>query len=80
MAFAQAFSFELDPMCTVNDTIEDRVAEGGIADNLVPASDWDLAGDQQGAAAVAVIDDLQQISALLGVEWLRSPVVDDEQP
>jgi hypothetical protein len=34
VAFAQAFSFELDPMCTVNDTIEDRVAEGGIAEHL----------------------------------------------
>jgi hypothetical protein len=29
--------------------------------------------------AVAVLDDLQQIVALLGGEWLQAPVVEDQQ-
>ena len=66
-------------MGAVNDAVEDRVAEGGIADDLVPAADRNLAGDQQRAPLVAIVDDLEQIAALLGVERLRPPVVDDQQ-
>ena len=50
----------------------------GIADHLVPSTDRDLAGDQQRASVVAIIDDLEQIAALLGIERLRPPVVDDQ--
>ena len=52
---------------------------GGVADQVVPAVDGDLAGDQGGAAAVAFLDDLEQIAALLGTERLEAPVVEDEQ-
>ncbi len=34
---------------------------------------------KQRAAIVAAVDDLEQIAALLGVERLRSPIVDDQQ-
>ena len=33
----------------------------------MPAIDRDLAGDQQGSPVVAIIDDLEQIAALLGI-------------
>jgi hypothetical protein len=40
----------------------------------VPAIDRDLAGDQQGSPVVAIVDDLEQIAALLGVErWFARP-------
>lgn len=45
----------------------------------MPAVHWDLAGDQCGAPAVAILDDLQQVVALLGGEWLQSPVIEDQQ-
>jgi hypothetical protein len=45
----------------------------------MPAIDRQLAGNQQRAAIVAVVDDLEQIATLLGVERFRSPVVDDQE-
>src|SRR5579884_2006955 len=77
---AQRRTFQLDAMRTVNDAVEDRVTERGIGDHLVPFTDRDLAGDQQRAAVVAVIDNLEQVTALLGIERLWSPVVDDQEP
>ena len=63
----------------MDDAIEDGVGQCGIADDLVPAFDRDLAGDDERAAIVAVVDDLQQIAALLGGQRLGSPVVEDQQ-
>ena len=37
-----------------------------------------LTGDDGGSAAMAVVDDLQQIAPLLRGEWGQSPVVEDE--
>ena len=45
----------------------------------MPASHGDLAGDQQRALVVAVVDDLQQVAPLLGGERLWPPIVDDQQ-
>src|SRR3984893_7757023 len=67
-------------MGAVNDAVEDRVTERGIGDHLVPFTDRDLAGDQQRATIVAIVDDLEQIAALLGIKRLRPPIVDDQQP
>ena len=61
-------------MRAVNDAIEDRVSQGWIADNLVPAADGDLAGDQQRPFPFPVVDDLQQVPSLLGVQRLGTPV------
>ncbi len=63
----------------MDQTVEDGVGQRGITHDLVPAIDRHLAGDDQGAAIVAVLDNLQQIAALLGSQWLRSPVVQNEQ-
>ena len=43
-------------MCVVNDAIEDDVGVGGIADQLVPFVDRDLAGDDCRSAAVALFN------------------------
>ncbi len=66
-------------MRSVNDAIQDRVPQSWIPDNLVPATYGDLTGDQQRPFPFTVVDDLQQVASLLGVQRLRSPVVDDEQ-
>ena len=58
-------------MGAMNDAVEDRVTERGVGDHLVPFTDRDLAGDQQRPAVVAVVNDLEQIAALLGIKRLR---------
>ena len=51
-------------MGVVDDAVEDGVGQGRIADQVVPSVDRDLAGDQRGAAAVTLLDDLQEIAPL----------------
>ena len=67
-------------MGAVHNAVEDGIANRRIADEFVPARHGHLAGDQQRALLVAIIDDLQQIASLLGSERLRPPVVKDQQP
>jgi hypothetical protein len=38
---------EIDPVRVVDETIEDGVGIGRIADQLVPLVYWDLAGDDR---------------------------------
>jgi len=66
-------------MCVVDDAVEDRIGESWVTDQVVPSVHGNLAGDQRGATAVAVLDDLQQVVALLGGEWLQSPIIEDQQ-
>ena len=56
---SQALAGELDAIGVVNDAIEDGIGERRIADDLVPAVDRQLAGDDDGAGVVAVLDDLR---------------------
>ena len=73
VTLAQAGSLQLDAVGAVNDAVQDRVADRRIADEFVPARHGDLAGHQQRSLLVAVIDDLQQVAALLGGQRLRAP-------
>jgi hypothetical protein len=80
LALAQAGALQLEAVGTVDDTVQDGVAQSHVAHDLVPAGHGDLAGDQQRAPVVAVVDDLQQVAPLLRAQRLRPPVVDDQQP
>ena len=46
---------------------------------VMPAVHWDLAGDQRGATAVAILDEFQQVMALLSGERLQPPIIKDQQ-
>src|SRR5712691_44413 len=46
LLLAQAVALELQAMGVVDDPVEDGVGEGRLADQVVPAVDRDLAGDQ----------------------------------
>ena len=70
---AQGVAAQLDAMGVVDDAVEDGVGQSWVADQVVPAVHGDLAGDQRGAAAVAILDDLQQVVALLGGRAARAP-------
>ena len=67
-------------MSAVHDAVQRRVRQGGVSNDLVPAADRDLAGDQQRAPIVAVVDDLEEVATLLGIERLRPPIIDDQEP
>src|SRR2546430_5216687 len=49
------------------------------SDQLVPLINGKLAGDDGRMAAVAVLEDLQEVVASRGVERFEAPVVEDEQ-
>ena len=79
MLFPKALAGQFDAVGVVDEPIEDGVGDGGVADDFIPLADRHLAGDDDRAHLVAVIDDFQQIAALLGVQRLRPPIVQDEQ-
>jgi len=66
-------------MGVVNEPIEDSVGIGRIADHLVPFVDWDLAGEDGRASAIAFFEDLVEIAAGAGVERVEAPIVEDEE-
>jgi hypothetical protein len=75
---AQALAFKLDAVRVVNDTVEDGVGERGAADDLILLIDRHLAGDDQRARVVMILDNLQQVTTLFGRRRLRSPVIQDQ--
>ena len=66
-------------MCVVDEAIEDGVGEGRVADDLVPMFDRKLAGHHGRSAAVPILDDLQEVAALLGGHGSESPIVEDQK-
>jgi len=63
----------------VQEPVGDRAGECRVTNCLVPVSYGELAGDEGGAATVAVFADFQQVIALGLCKDLQAPVVDDEQ-
>src|SRR5690606_31141133 len=70
---------EIDGMSVVYEAIEDCVGDGWIADVLVPLADGELASEDSRSIAVAVLEDLEDIAALLFAHGRDAPVVDNEQ-
>src|SRR5271157_5698183 len=79
MPLAQALAGQLDAIGVVDDAVEDGVGERWDADQIVPAVHGNLAGDDERAFVVAILDDFEQIARLIGRERFGSPVVQDEQ-
>jgi hypothetical protein len=76
--FPHALPLQLDPVGIVDETIQDGVRQGWAADDFVPLREWHLAGDNGGAAAMAVLEDLEQILPLDLGEDGQAPVVQDQ--
>src|SRR6202011_443327 len=74
-----ALPVEIDPVGVMDQAVEDGVGVGGVTDQRVPLIDGKLAGDDGGMAAVAVLEDLQEVVASRGIERFEAPVVEDEQ-
>ena len=76
---AHALAGKFDPVGIVDDAIEDRIGKRRIANDVMPAIDRRLAGENNRARIVTILDDFEQIARLLGRERLRSPVIEDEE-
>jgi hypothetical protein len=63
----------------VDEAVEDGVGDGGIGDDLVPVLDRHLAGDDGRSPLVTIIDDFEEIAALLAGERGEAPIIEDEQ-
>jgi hypothetical protein len=75
----QALAGEFDAVGVVNETIQDGVGVGRIADNLMPAVHGKLGSDHCRAAAVSLFEDFQEIVTRRRVERLQPPIVEDQQ-
>jgi hypothetical protein len=76
---AQALAGQIDAVSVVDKTIEHGIGISGIADERVPLVDGELAGDDGGAAAVAIFENFQEVVTGTGVERLEPPIVEDQQ-
>ena len=47
------------------ESVQDGVAEGGIADDIVPVFDGHLAGEQGATAGIAVVEDFEEVVSSL---------------
>src|SRR3954453_13707864 len=77
--FSEALALEREPVSVVNQAIENGIGKGRIADDLVPMFDRKLAGPHGRAAAVPILHDFQEVAALLGGHWSKSPIIEDEK-
>src|ERR1039457_3953979 len=66
-ALSHRFAFEFDPIGVVDQAIQDGIGHRGIRNNLVPLIDRELAGNEGGSLALAIIEHLQE----LAVEFSR---------
>jgi len=65
-------------MGVVEQSIADRVRDRRVAEIVVVAVGVELAGEDRGAVAVAVLYDLEQVTSLLGGERCKRPVIDHQ--
>ena len=62
----------------MDQAIQDGVSQRGLPQVVVPVGHGKLAGHQRGAPAMPIIEDLQEVAALLGGEWSQPPVIDHQ--
>ena len=66
-------------MGVVDEPVEDGVGIGWTADHLVPRRNRQLAGDDRRSAAIALLEDFEEVVAGMGVERFKPPVVKDQE-
>ena len=76
---AQALAGEIDAVGIVDEAIHDCVGIGRVSDELMPTVHRDLTGDDDGAAAVALFEDFEEIVTRSGIERVEAPVIEDEE-
>ena len=75
---AHGLAAHFDAVGVVNQTVQDAIGEGGIADLLVPARDRQLGSEYGGASLVAVLTDLPDFAAFGFIQRRHGPVINDQ--
>src|SRR3989442_7701622 len=65
-------------MSIVEQPIADGVGDGSLSELVVPGLDVELAGEDGGAGAVAIVEDLEETAAVLVAQRRESPVIEHE--
>ena len=76
--FSQGFSFQLYLVGIVDQAVEDGVGQGGVAEEVMPVCEGELAGDDGGFSVESVIEDFQQVALPIFIDGGQSPVVEDD--
>ena len=63
-------------MRVVQEAVADRVGQGGLSKVVVPLRRRELAGEDRGAGAVAVLEDLEEVPALLVLDGSQAEIVE----
>ena len=63
----------------MNEAVQDRVTESGIADDLVPVFHGDLACDDNRCTSMAIIENLEEVAPLGPIENRQAPVIEDKE-
>lgn len=77
-AGAARLALEREAMNPLQQPIEDRIGDGGVADPAVPVLDRQLMSDDRRPVPGAIVDDLRQIVARHRIDVARAPVVEDQ--
>jgi len=77
--FSHRVTFEHEFVSVVDQAIENRVGQRGIADRLMPMLDGKLAGNNGGAAAVAVFEQFKHVVSADIIKLRQPPIVKDDQ-
>ena len=75
--FSQRISFQVELVGVVHQAVEDGVDQCGVADGDVSMADGKLAGDDGRAAALTVVEYLQQVAPARVVEHGQPQNVND---
>lgn len=76
---AHALAGEVHAVSVVHQPVENGVGNGRIGDHLVPVLDVHLAGDDRAAASVPIVEDFEQVTALIRRQVGKPPVIEDQQ-
>ncbi len=66
-------------MAVVQQPVEDRGGDDGIAEHVAPLAGSEIAGDEDAAALVAATDELEHQVSSVGLERQVAELVDDQQ-
>lgn len=75
----QAFTRQIDAMSIVNEAVQDGVGIGWISNDVMPCRHGKLTGDDGRTAAVAILEDFEEIMTGLIIERFKAPIVEDQQ-
>ena len=65
-------------MGIVDETIQDGISVSRVSYDAVPSGYGELAGNDRGATAVAVLEDFEKVVPRLFVERFEAPIIEDQ--